>query len=124
MHAPQRPWMEIGPRWRLGWHSSIRLRVGRTACVRGTAPLPLLCGPARRTVLPSWETRASVEPTMGRGQLRRGQLLCWGGGSGFAVISGNSVADWAIGVAGRMESKHILDPNAFEIAAQHARTNR
>jgi Fe-S oxidoreductase len=34
---------------------------------------------------------------------------CCGGGSGFAVMSGNNFADWRISVAGRMKFKQILD---------------
>ena len=34
---------------------------------------------------------------------------CCGGGSGFAVMSGNNFADWRISVAGRMKFKQILE---------------
>ena len=34
---------------------------------------------------------------------------CCGGGSGFAVMSGNNFADWRISVAGRMKFRQILD---------------
>jgi len=34
---------------------------------------------------------------------------CCGGGSGFAVMSGNNFADWRISVAGRIKFKQILD---------------
>jgi len=34
---------------------------------------------------------------------------CCGGGSGFAVMSGNNFADWRISVAGRVKFRQILD---------------
>lgn len=34
---------------------------------------------------------------------------CCGGGSGFAVMSGNNFKDWRVSVAGRMKFKQILD---------------
>ena len=34
---------------------------------------------------------------------------CCGGGSGFAVMSGNNFADWRVSVAGRIKFKQILD---------------
>lgn len=34
---------------------------------------------------------------------------CCGGGSGFAIMSGNNFADWRINVAGRKKFKQILD---------------
>jgi Fe-S oxidoreductase len=34
---------------------------------------------------------------------------CCGGGSGFAVMSGNNFTDWRVAVAGRMKFKQILD---------------
>ena len=34
---------------------------------------------------------------------------CCGGGSGFAVMSGNNFADWRISVAGRVKFKQVLD---------------
>jgi len=34
---------------------------------------------------------------------------CCGGGSGFAVMSGNNFTDWRVSVAGRMKFKQILD---------------
>jgi Fe-S oxidoreductase len=34
---------------------------------------------------------------------------CCGGGSGFAVMSGNNFADWKLSIAGRMKLKQVLD---------------
>jgi Fe-S oxidoreductase len=34
---------------------------------------------------------------------------CCGGGSGFAIMLGNNMHDWKLGVAGRMKVKQILD---------------
>lgn len=34
---------------------------------------------------------------------------CCGGGSGFAIMSGNNFTDWRVSVAGRMKFKQILD---------------
>jgi len=35
--------------------------------------------------------------------------FCCGGGSGFAIMSGNNFSDWRINVAGRKKFKQILD---------------
>jgi Fe-S oxidoreductase len=34
---------------------------------------------------------------------------CCGGGSGFAVMSGNNFTDWRVSVGGRVKFKQILD---------------